>query len=61
MSVCTFLYGIISGAFKNVHNLISCHAGFFEERALLLGRLGRHKEALAIYIHVLNDIDMASQ
>ena len=34
--------------------------GFFEERALLLGRLDRHEEALAIYIHVLNDIDMAS-
>ena len=34
--------------------------GFFEERALLLGRLGRHEEALAIYIHVLKDIDMAS-
>lgn len=33
---------------------------FSEERALLLGRLGRHEEALAIYIHVLNDIDMAS-
>ena len=38
-----------------------CLQGFFEERALLLGRLGRHEEALAIYIHVLNDITMASQ
>lgn len=35
--------------------------GFFEERALLLGRLGRHEAALAIYIHVINDITMASQ
>lgn len=36
------------------------NSDFFEERALLLGRLRRHEEALAIYIHVLNDIDMAS-
>lgn len=28
---------------------------FYEERAILLGRLGRHEQALAIYVHVLDD------
>ena len=31
----------------------------FEERALLLGKLGRHGVALAIYAHVLQDPQMA--
>jgi len=31
----------------------------FEERAVLLGRGGRHREALTVYIHILEDIDMA--
>ena len=29
--------------------------GFFEERALLLGKLGRHEQALALYVHVIGD------
>lgn len=33
----------------------------FEERALLLGRDGRQEEALAIYIYVLKDTQMAEQ
>ncbi|XP_005090680.1 vam6/Vps39-like protein [Aplysia californica] len=33
--------------------------GFFEERAILLGRLGRHEQALNIYIHVLKDTKLA--
>jgi len=33
----------------------------FEERALLLGRAGRHEEALAIYIYILKDTHMAEQ
>ena len=33
----------------------------FEERALLLGRAGRHEEALAIYIYILKDSKMAEQ
>ena len=33
----------------------------FEERALLLGRVGRHDQALAIYAHVLNDPLMAEE
>ncbi|XP_064621475.1 vam6/Vps39-like protein [Lineus longissimus] len=32
---------------------------FYEERALLLGRLGRHEQALAIYVHILQDVHMA--
>jgi hypothetical protein len=31
----------------------------FEERALLLGRLGKHEVALAIYAHILKDPKMA--
>lgn len=33
--------------------------GFLEERAVILGRLGRHDESLAIYVRVLGDIDKA--
>lgn len=33
----------------------------FEERALLLGKLGRHGVALAIYAHVLQDPQMAEE
>ena len=32
---------------------------FYEERAILLGRLGHHEQALAIYTHLLKDIDKA--
>ena len=35
--------------------IINHFSGFFEERALLLGRLGKHEQALAIYAHVLKD------
>ncbi|EDV19627.1 uncharacterized protein TRIADDRAFT_61902 [Trichoplax adhaerens] len=35
--------------------------GLFEERALLLGRLGRHDQALAIYVHVVKDDKMAEE
>ncbi|KAJ7340060.1 Vam6/Vps39-like protein [Desmophyllum pertusum] len=34
---------------------------FYHERALLLGRVGRHEEALAIYIHVLRDAKLAEE
>ena len=33
----------------------------FEEKALLLGRLGRHDVALALYAHVLKDPKMAEE
>ena len=35
--------------------------GFFEERALLLGRLGRHEQALAVYAHILKDTRQAEE
>ncbi|CAB3255745.1 unnamed protein product [Arctia plantaginis] len=31
----------------------------FEERAIMLGKLGRHEQALAIYILILGDVDRA--
>lgn len=31
----------------------------FEERAILMGKLGRHEEALAIYVYILKDHKMA--
>lgn len=34
---------------------------FFEERAILLGRLGRHEVALGLYVIVLKDPDLAKQ
>ena len=33
----------------------------FEERAVLLGRGGRHREALIVYIHILGDLEMAME
>ncbi|KAJ3101038.1 hypothetical protein HDU97_001681 [Phlyctochytrium planicorne] len=33
----------------------------YQERALLLGRLGKHSEALSIYIKVLGDLDAAER
>lgn len=35
--------------------------GFHEERAILLGQLGRHEQALAIYIHLLHDGGLAEK
>lgn len=33
--------------------------GFFEERALVLAKLGRHEQVLSMYVTVLCDIDRA--
>lgn len=33
--------------------------GLFEERAILLGKLGRHEQALSIYTNILNDVPAA--
>uniref|UniRef100_A0A3P8N7W4 CNH domain-containing protein n=1 Tax=Astatotilapia calliptera TaxID=8154 RepID=A0A3P8N7W4_ASTCA len=33
--------------------------GLLEERALLLGRMGKHEQALFIYVHILKDTHMA--
>jgi len=35
--------------------------GFYEERAILLGRLGRHEQALDIYIHTLRNMKLAEE
>ena len=37
------------------------HDSLYKERALLLGRLGQHQQALNIYVHVLNDLESAVQ
>lgn len=35
--------------------------GFYEERAILLGRLDRHEQALGIYVHILRDDTLAKR
>lgn len=40
-------------------NYLSFWTDLFEERAILLGRLGQHHQALAIYTHVLKDTQAA--
>ncbi|XP_037342949.1 vam6/Vps39-like protein [Pungitius pungitius] len=35
--------------------------GLLEERALLLGRMGKHEQALFIYVHILKDTGMAEE
>ncbi|XP_016892880.1 vam6/Vps39-like protein isoform X2 [Cynoglossus semilaevis] len=35
--------------------------GLLEERALLLGRMGNHEQALFIYVHILKDTSMAEE
>ena len=37
------------------HKLMFVPTDMFEERALLLSRLGRHEVALAIYAHILKE------
>lgn len=32
-----------------------------EERALILGRLGKHEQAIALYVRALNNIDKAKE
>lgn len=32
----------------------------FEERAIILGKLGKHEKVLAIYIQILGDVDKAA-
>lgn len=36
-------------------------SGLLEERALLLGRMGKHEQALFIYVHILKDTGMAEE
>lgn len=35
--------------------------GLFEERAVVMGKIGNHKEALVIYVHMLHDQQKAEQ
>ncbi|XP_046488344.1 vam6/Vps39-like protein isoform X1 [Neodiprion pinetum] len=41
-----------------VHLPFDC---LFEERAIILGRLGRHEQAISIYVNLLNDVPKAIQ
>lgn len=41
-----------------VHFPFDC---LFEERAVILGRLGHHQQAISIYINLLNDVPKAIQ
>ena len=36
-------------------------SGLLEERALLLGRMGKHEQALFLYVHILKDTRMAEE
>uniref|UniRef100_A0A3Q1C7B8 CNH domain-containing protein n=1 Tax=Amphiprion ocellaris TaxID=80972 RepID=A0A3Q1C7B8_AMPOC len=44
---------------KFYQSYISRLQGLLEERALLLGRMGKHEQALFIYVHILKDTRMA--
>lgn len=33
----------------------------FEERAVILGKLGKHEQVLSIYVMILGDVDRAIQ
>jgi len=35
--------------------------GLFEERAIVLGRMGMHENAISIYMRTLNDVEKAMQ
>ena len=37
------------------------HDGLFDERAIVMGEIGNHKEALVIYVHVLQDLQRAEE
>ncbi|CAG5866816.1 unnamed protein product [Menidia menidia] len=49
----------VQGLMKQYLN--SLPEGLLEERALLLGRMGKHEQALFIYVHVLKDTRMAEE
>lgn len=37
------------------------HDGLFDERAIVMGKIGNHREALIIYVHILNDLQRAEE
>ncbi|EDO34329.1 predicted protein [Nematostella vectensis] len=54
------LFLLETSKYYQAENLLThFQESFYHERALLLGRVGRHDEALAIYIHVLQDSKLA--
>lgn len=46
---------------SEIIDLVSHLKGLLEERALLLGRMGKHEQALFIYVHILKDTRMAEE
>ena len=42
-------------------HIIILIAGFFEERAILLGKMGRHEKALGIHVYVLDNLNEAEE
>ena len=48
---------VINIYFSVVYNIVE----LFDERALLLSRLGRHEVALAIYAHILKEPELAEE
>ncbi|CAI5763932.1 Vps39 isoform X2 [Podarcis lilfordi] len=55
------LFFLETSSCYNAEQLISDFPfdGLLEERALLLGRMGNHEQALFIYVHILKDTKMA--
>lgn len=37
------------------------HDGLFDERAIVMGKVGNHQEALIIYVHILKDLQRAEE
>ena len=37
------------------------HDGLFDERAIVMGKIGNHQEALVIYVHILQDLQRAEE
>lgn len=46
---------------SEITDLVFHLKGLLEERALLLGRMGKHEQALFIYVHILKDTRMAEE
>lgn len=51
----------VGRALFDLFDPLCCAAGLLEERALLLGRMGKHEQALFIYVHILKDTGIAEE
>ncbi len=53
------LYGILSSTGEytptEIFMVLTCHIDLYEARAILLGRLGRHDQALELFVYRLQD------